>query len=764
MSLAATVLLAEDEDPLAQGITDLLELSDTGYRIAVIRAVNGRQGLEQIKRKQPDLIISDIMMPRMDGFEFLAQVRHNPQWVHIPFIFLTAKGAKQDVAAGQLTGAELYITKPFDNQELIDLVKSQLDRTFQLQKHRQDQLHKLKRDVLQLLNHEFRTPLTYVTAYYEMLADSLLVEEGSNLQEYLRGIQVGSSRLTRLVEDLIRLVDLRTGATRVDYEQGAGILPNIGEMLYDGGMLRQDEAAYKGIAFRFEIQSNLPAVFGHSDFLLEIFDRLIDNAIKFTYNRKRKDGQVTLRAWETDGEVYLAIVDNGVGFPEHARHQIFDLFSQYNREKMEQQGSGSGLAIVRGLVELHQGRIEVTSREGVGSQFTVVLPVHKESQPALDSEAPPQLATVLLVEDDQFLLEGLRELLEIEEDRFRFRVLLATNGREALAVLAYERPDLIISDVMMPVMDGYQLLSAVRENPAWVHIPFIFLSAKGEQQDIHHGRRQGAEQYITKPYESDELLKLVYTQLDRYFQVQTVVNQDFEELKRGILALLQPGFKTPLDSVTDYSQQLAVRLQMAQTDADLRDSLQGLQEASDRLTRLVEDFITLAELKTGEKGVAYQNRAAPIAVDALLYGICYADREQWFDLPLQVKLEAELPSIYGDEQTLTQLLQRMVDTTAMLWSREKKGVVYLTAVDQLGWLNLIVSLDGAAFTAAEAEQVIGLFETDDNAALQSIEYGPALTIAKGIAELHGGYLRLENGPGQYCKITLTLPIYVPEQP
>jgi two-component system, sensor histidine kinase and response regulator len=538
----------------------------------------------------------------------------------------------------------------------------------------------------------------------------------------------------------------------------------VGEMLHDAGRFRQDEAADKGIAFQFEIQPKLPAVFGHSDYLLEVFDRLIDNAIKFTYNRKRKDGRVTLRAWESGGEVYLAIVDNGVGFPEHARHQIFDLFSQYNREKMEQQGSGSGLAIVRGLVELHHSRIEVTSREGAGSQFTVVLPVHKESHPTIDSELPPQLATVLLVEDDQFLLEGLRELLEIEEDRFRFRVLSATNGREALTVLGDERPDLIISDVMMPVMDGYQLLAEVRKNQSWLHIPFIFLSAKGEQQDIHHGRRQGAEQYITKPYESDELLRLVYTQLDRYFQVQTVVNQDFEELKRGILALLQPGFKTPLDSVTDYSQQLAVRLQLAQTDADLRDSLQGLQEASDRLTRLVEDFITLAELKTGEKGTAYENRAAPIAVDTLLYGICFTGNEQWLDLPLQVQLESDPPSIYGDEQALTQLLRRLVETVAMLWSREKKGVVYLTAVGQPDWLKLIVSLDGAAFTAAEAEQVIGLFADDDRAALQAIEYGPALTIAKGIAELHGGYLRLENEPDRYCKIALTLPIYVPEQP
>src|SRR5688572_521102 len=140
MKDSATILLVEDDQSLLDGISDLLEVADMGYQVHALTASNGRAGLARIAEETPDLIISDIMMPLMDGFEFLAEVRKNPAWIHIPFIFLTARGEKRDIQEGRSSGAELYITKPFDNDELLQLVKGQLDRTFQLQFVRQQRL------------------------------------------------------------------------------------------------------------------------------------------------------------------------------------------------------------------------------------------------------------------------------------------------------------------------------------------------------------------------------------------------------------------------------------------------------------------------------------------------------------------------------------------------------------------------------------------------------------------------------------------------
>ena len=137
MKNTATILLVEDDQALLDGIADLLEISDIGYAIDIMKATNGFMGLEAIKGRVPDLIISDIMMPRMGGFEFLEQLRKKPEWVHIPVIFLTAKGTTGDILKGRLSGAELYITKPYESDELLQLVKSQLKRAFELRIDRQ---------------------------------------------------------------------------------------------------------------------------------------------------------------------------------------------------------------------------------------------------------------------------------------------------------------------------------------------------------------------------------------------------------------------------------------------------------------------------------------------------------------------------------------------------------------------------------------------------------------------------------------------------
>ena len=232
MTTPAIILLVEDDHSMLTGMKDLLQLVNIGYAVQVFTAENGKLALEVMADITPDLIVSDIMMPQMEGFEFLEHVRQNPAWLHIPVIFLTAKGSKQDVHKGRTSGADLYITKPFNSGEFIELIKTQLDRKFQLQYTRQRTVNTLKKDILQILNHEFRTPLTYVTAYYEMLADSMnFVQEDESFDEYLRGIQVGCVRLTRLVDDFIQVMDIRSGEMEQRFQKQVRRLDDLGQYL-----------------------------------------------------------------------------------------------------------------------------------------------------------------------------------------------------------------------------------------------------------------------------------------------------------------------------------------------------------------------------------------------------------------------------------------------------------------------------------------------------------------------------------------------------
>lgn len=765
MTRTASILLVEDDLAILEGMADLLQLYGLDYEVRVQKATNGEEALSLMSQETPDLIISDIMMPRMNGFQFLAAVRDNTRWVHIPFIFLTAKGKKDEILAGRRSGAELYITKPFVSDELMELVKTQLDRSFELRRVREQRIDSLKRNILQLLNHEFRTPLTYVTAYYEMLADSLLqVEDASTLQEYLRGIQVGSQRLTTLVEDLIKIIAIRTGEAHATFRREAQRISNVGSLLRQRAEAIAPVAQQYGIRVEDTIASKLPPIYGVPSLLSDVFDRLLDNAVKFTQVQTSADKVIRVSATAANGEVHLAVEDTGIGFPPHITGLLFDLFFQYNRERLEQQGSGAGLAIVKGYAELHQARIEVESQVDVGSCFTLIFPVYQRSSARAPAETHQRRrATVLVVEDDPHLLEGLQELLELANGPYALHVLTAGNGQDGLSVLDRYQPDLIISDVMMPVMGGYEFLRQVRTNPAWVQIPFIFLTAKGEREDIHRGRRSGVEEYITKPYDIDELVSLTFTQLDRHFQRQGALNQSFENLKRSILGMLQPDFRGPLTLVTSYSQRLADSLERAETDADLLTSLQGIQASSQRVTRLVEDFIAMAEYKTGEARTAFEVRAELLQnVGVLLYEVAY---ERMYDqadqqVQFQFDLQEQIPAVRGDRERLLSAFRRLFDVVASLSPAGRSTIVRIASRANTKSVALLVAVSATQLTTEQRAEISD-FLAGDEEVLEVPSYGPSLSVVKWAIRLHGGAIELKELDGKGMVIRILIPVSTP---
>jgi signal transduction histidine kinase len=765
MTTAATILLVEDDQSLLDGISDLLEVVDLGYELSILTASNGNDGLEIMMAHTPDLIISDIMMPKMGGFEFLEHLRSNSAWVHIPVIFLSARGTKEDIRAGRISGAELYITKPFDNEELLEMVKSQLDRTFELQFDRVRRLDNLQRNIIQLLNHEFRTPLTYVTAYYEMLEDGLANQSIEYIQEYLRGIQVGAVRMTRLIDNFVKVIELRTGETIDQYNKQAGPIDNLSDNFQSVCQVWQSSIDSR-VDFQRQIPASLPPVYGEAVFLAEILDRLIDNAVKFTAHKHNEAPEIIVSAGSLEEEVYVSVQDNGIGFPEHAQSQLFDLFFQHNREQIEQQGSGSGLTVVKGLLDLHSGRIEIESKVDQGSTFTVFLPIYsKETADLLPARkkkvSAKKSALVLLVEDERYLLDGLRELLEIFECDYHLRVLTASDGVEAVEILEHHKPDLIVTDIMMPRMGGYEFLAHVRENPTLVHIPVIFLTAKGERQDIIRGRTSGAEEYIVKPYDSDELLELVIKQLDRYFQMQGAIRQDFDELKRGILNLLRPDIRNPLASVSDYSQRLATSLEMVQTEEEMRDSLKGIQSASRRITRLVEDFIFLAEIRTGEASGSFDLTSRPANISMILLEACDLCRIKAEEngIPLQYQLNMELPLAQVDFDRLKSGIQRLVNMLIEYCAVYQRGAVSAGTFSEAGSVILVLEVDGVSFSNEKVEQINDLFSQENVNGLDLSDHDPDLVTTKGVIDLHSGQIRIENRPGQKSRFVISLPIY-----
>lgn len=365
----ATLLIVEDDVHLLGGIKDILELDD----YEVLTAQNGREALNVIDGTQPDLIVSDIMMPKMDGIELLKSVRERMST--IPFIFLTARGERSDIHRGRRLGVDDYLIKPFEAEDLLVAVESRLQRVKAYHAAAEGEVAGVKRNIVTILGHELRTPLTLVVGYAELLKDiDLEAMSHEELLAFLHGINDGADRLRRLIENFILLVEMETGDVGSTFEWRASTITDLERIVVAArdDVLNSVQEQYN---VNVQIADNLPAIRGDRDYLMNVFRELVDNAVKFSLEGSQIDITVT----SDDNCVYVEVYDRGRGIPAAELQRIWDTFHQVDREAYEHQGGGSGLSIVRGLVQLHGGRVEVTSTEGQGSTFTVTLPVLGQS-------------------------------------------------------------------------------------------------------------------------------------------------------------------------------------------------------------------------------------------------------------------------------------------------------------------------------------------------------------------------------------------------
>jgi signal transduction histidine kinase len=371
----AKVLVVEDDIHLLEGIRDILELD--GY--SVLTAENGSHGIEVLNSQTtpPDLIVSDIMMPKMDGIQFLKEVRKENRWFGIPFIFLTAKGERTDVHRGMRLGVDDYVIKPYDPGDLLVKIESRLERHRSLNQMHNSGMATLKRQILTMLNHEFRTPLTFVVAYSDMLnnpGDQELSKE--EMMTYISGITAGADRLRNLIENFIMLVELETDSARQTYDWRKGPIASV------QGIVKEAQERVKEIQTRnhpviVEPLPDMPIVMGDVEYLTIALALLLNNACKFS-----DPGEpITVGISATNKEVTLWVKDKGRGIPKAEQDQIWESFYQIDRAQNEDQGAGAGLAIVKGIAQLHGGRVALESEVGKGSTFKIIMPI-LETEPA----------------------------------------------------------------------------------------------------------------------------------------------------------------------------------------------------------------------------------------------------------------------------------------------------------------------------------------------------------------------------------------------
>jgi two-component system sensor histidine kinase/response regulator len=363
-----TLLLVDDDLAILEGVADLLELH--GYNI--ITATDGVEALEAMHEKAPDLVISDIMMREMDGYEFYEAVRKNPAWTMLPFIFLTARGQTIDIRRGHSLGADAYLTKPFEPEDLLIAIRARLKRMDEIRDVTRADVDQVKQQLMTIFSHELRTPLAYIYGYVNLLDEHFSDTADETIDTMIDGAKQGAERLVSLVDDLMLMVRIDSGVVGMEIERRrlwVDLVPLI-EKVADNARF-QVKGQNKALATLLPDELTVSCI---PVYVEDMIERLVDNALKFL---KGGGGQVLVSAGLQDDRVIVAVEDDGIGIAPGLHETIFERFRQIDRETMEQQGTGLGLSIARSLARLHGGDITMRSEVGKGSMFVISLPVQE---------------------------------------------------------------------------------------------------------------------------------------------------------------------------------------------------------------------------------------------------------------------------------------------------------------------------------------------------------------------------------------------------
>lgn len=378
------------------------------------------------------------------------------------------------------------------------------------------ELDQLKSRFFANISHEFRTPLTLIISPLK----SLYLDETKN--EYKKQIRMmirNAERLLRLINQILDLSKLESGSMKLKATE-----QDLVKFLKPIAFSFASYADKQFITYKTSLPKEPVYLYFEQDKLEKVFNNLLSNAIKYT----PEFGEVSLTMELKQDVVEIIIADSGIGIPQDQISYIFNRF--YRAQNLTgSKGTGIGLALTKELVELHKGKIEVTSAEGKGTTFKVQFPLGNRHLDASEisedrlihhahtdnyehdelskdrslgsgicadhDKADNDMPLVLIAEDNPDMLAFISSYLETE-----YRVLECTNGKEALDLSMEQIPDIIISDVMMPEMDGYELCSKLKNDEKTSHIPVILLTAKASNESVEQGFELGANYYVTKPF------------------------------------------------------------------------------------------------------------------------------------------------------------------------------------------------------------------------------------------------------------------------
>ncbi len=557
MRKPVNILVVDDRDENLMAVEAVLD--DPSYRL--VRARSGREALKEVLDQDFALILLDVVMPDVDGYETATLIRERPRSRQTPIIFLTANDwGAQHVFRGYTVGAVDYLVKPvpgdvlrskvavfvelFNRQEALRIAQEELEqriaertreladanvalsaeieerskiereRVLLLRREQAARLdaeraNRLKDEFLATLSHELRTPLNAIMGWAHVLGQSS--HDRDTVQRAATVIRQNASSQSQLIDDILDVSRIVGGKLTLD--TGLVELHRVVDDAIDALM---PAASAKTISVNRHLDRELKVV-GDRDRLQQVVWNLVSNALKFT----PKGGRVEIALAEVEGDAEIMVADTGIGISPEFLPFVFDRFRQADSSMSRRHsGLGLGMAIVRHLVELHGGTVSVTSGgENQGTTFRLRLARHAgplpetparsvrtERQTAAEVELEQLTGVhILIVEDDN----DSRNVLAVLLQRLGALVEAVASAKEAFERVQARRPDVLVSDIGMPDEDGYSLIRRVRQLDGSGRVPAIALTAYARQQDANSAIESGYDRHLPKPVTPADLVRAI---------------------------------------------------------------------------------------------------------------------------------------------------------------------------------------------------------------------------------------------------------------
>ncbi len=573
-----SVLVVEDDKILGQVYDKLLQGMVYNHSVAK----TGEEAIDLFKQYKYDMIISDIMLPGIDGIEFVKRIRKLDK--NIQIVFASALNQTDILSKAISLGAAQYLLKPITKKNLLDVIEHVYpnisirrelviarlelesaneslnlrvnERTEELQisnkllmqeieerksiehnliiaKEAAEAANKTKDAFLANVSHELRTPLNGITGILYLLEKTNLTLKQ---KEHVKYLQQSSAVLLSIINDILDYAKIASGKMSLEI---TGF--SLRELLDEALPVFRIMSNEKNLEFIYSFDNRIPSILsGDRIRINQIINNIVGNAVKFTEKGKISVSVELKKIENQEAVVNISVKDTGIGISAKMKDEIFSPFIQADGSFTRKYGgTGLGLSISKEFVELHNGKIWFESTEKSGTEFFVEIPFSIDSIKTESCETfrksisaddllrfyDSNRVKVLIIEDNKINSEVIQEFLE----GHNCRVSLATNGLEGLDRYIEDKPDIILTDIQMPGMDGIEFASQVikyEKELGAAHTPVIAITAHARNEDKDNVLSSGMDDFLTKPIDFEFLLEIIYKYTNKEEKVKKSLNND----------------------------------------------------------------------------------------------------------------------------------------------------------------------------------------------------------------------------------------------